>query len=241
MGGIVCLFMIGICLTMIYGVVKEKPSNLLPFFFLQLFDFAVTTLTAAGYICYLRTLHRLISESPRLPWREEILKMDQRTLSVFVLFAFIGMVLIKSYSISIVWRCYKYLSIRHNTRTMLPYILPDPSLHQERAYNSLLPDYEEAIAQSMKAPSYQAVPPPSYQVAMQQQSTETTNAEQASTSQTISDVSPPDYNTVVENCNGNSLQTPASAVTTPDSPSRTSLSQTSQSANNLSNNNSSNN
>lgn len=32
---------------------------------------------------------------------------------------------------------------------------------QERDYNTLLPDYEEAIAQSMKQP-----PPPSYQVAM---------------------------------------------------------------------------
>jgi lysosomal-associated transmembrane protein len=75
---------------MIYGVVKGKPSNLLPFFFLQLFDFSITTLTAAGYLCYLRTLHRLIAESPRLPWREEIMSLDPRTLSVLVLFAFIG-------------------------------------------------------------------------------------------------------------------------------------------------------
>lgn len=35
--------------------------------------------------------------------------------------------------------------------------------HKERDYNTLLPDYEEAIAQSMK----QQPPPPYYQVAMQ--------------------------------------------------------------------------
>lgn len=36
------------------------------------------------------------------------------------------------------------------------------SLQKERDYNTLLPDYEEAIAQSMKQP-----PPPYYQVAME--------------------------------------------------------------------------
>lgn len=44
---------------------------------------------------------------------------------------------------------------------MLPYIIPDMSARQERDYNTLLPDYEEAIAQSLKQP-----PPPSYQMAM---------------------------------------------------------------------------
>lgn len=51
---------------------------------------------------------------------------------------------------------------------MLPYIIPDvtgsgPGLDRrmERDYSSLLPDYDEAIAQSLKQ-----APPPSYHVAM---------------------------------------------------------------------------
>ncbi|XP_037051418.1 lysosomal-associated transmembrane protein 4B [Bradysia coprophila] len=162
MGGLVCVCMIGITLLMIYGAVKGKPSHLLPYFCVQLFDFAITTLTAAGYLCYLRSVHRLIHESHRLPWREELLKMSPQMLSIVVLLAFVCVVMFKAYIIGIVWRCYKYLAMRqHNLRSMLPYIIPDVSTRQERDYTTLLPDYDEAIAQSLKQQ-----PPPSYQVAM---------------------------------------------------------------------------
>lgn len=160
MGGLVCLCMIAIVLMLIYGTVKGRPSHLLPFFFLQLCDFAITTLTAAGYLCYLRTIHHLIEQSNRLPWKEDLIRMDSRTLGVVVLFAFIFMVMLKAYCIGIVWRCYKYLTIRQNA-SLLTYIIPEGG-NQERSFNSLLPDYEEAL--SMKV-----TPPPSYQVAMQHQ------------------------------------------------------------------------
>lgn len=153
MGGLVCLCMIAITLMLIYGTIKGRPSHLLPFFFLQLCDFAITTLTAAGYLCYLRTIHNLIEQSNRLPWKESLIRIDPRTLGVLVLFAFIFMVMLKAYCIGIVWRCYKYLTIRQNA-SLLTYIMPDGG-NQERSFNSLLPDYEEAL--SMKV-----TPPPSY-------------------------------------------------------------------------------
>lgn len=84
------------------------------------------SLTAAGYLCYLRSAHRIIEQSPRLPWREELLKLSPQTLSILFLLLFIMVVLLKAYSIGIVWRCYKYLTIRqHNIRSMLPYIIPE--------------------------------------------------------------------------------------------------------------------
>lgn len=162
MGGLACVCMIAITLLMVYGAVKGKPSHLLPYFCIQLFDMAITTLTAAGYICYLRSIHRLISETPRLPWREVLLKLSPQTLGIVVLIAFVCTILLKAYVIGIVWRCYKYLTMRrHNMRSMLPYIIPDVSTRQERDYSTLLPDYDEAIAASLKQ-----TPPPSYQVAM---------------------------------------------------------------------------
>lgn len=174
MGGLVCICMIAITLMMIYGAIKGKPSHLLPFFCLQLFDFAITTLTAAGYLCYLQSVHRLIAESHRLPWREKLLQLSPDALVMVVLIAFVSIVLLKAYAIGIVWRCYKYLTMRqHNLRSMLPYIIPYvPSAqhNQERDYSTLLPDYDEAIAQSMKQP-----PPPSYQAAMSNLQTEMTS------------------------------------------------------------------
>lgn len=87
--------------------------------------------------------------------------MSPQRLSIVVLLVFVSVVLVKAYAIGIVWRCYKYLTIRqHNLRSMLPYIIPDMTA-PGRDYNTLLPDYEEAIAQSMKQP-----PPPTYQMAM---------------------------------------------------------------------------
>nr|XP_014097172.1 lysosomal-associated transmembrane protein 4A [Bactrocera oleae]XP_014097173.1 lysosomal-associated transmembrane protein 4A [Bactrocera oleae]XP_036225081.1 lysosomal-associated transmembrane protein 4A [Bactrocera oleae] len=165
MGGLVCTCMIAITMMMIYGTLKGKPSHLLPFFCLQLFDFAITTLTAAGYICYLQAIHRLIAESHRLPWREKLLEMSQEELMVIVLVVFFCIVFLKAYAIGIVWRCYKYLTLRQqNLRTLLPCVLPElggAGLGEERAYTTLLPNYDEAIAQYMKQ-----APPPSYQVAM---------------------------------------------------------------------------
>lgn len=97
------------------------------------------SLTAAGYLCYLRSIHRIIDESHRLPWRDELLKMSPQRLSIVVLLVFVTVVLLKAYAIGIVWRCYKYLTMRqHNIRSMLPYIIPEISARQVIIYEKLL-------------------------------------------------------------------------------------------------------
>ncbi|XP_055836544.1 lysosomal-associated transmembrane protein 4B [Episyrphus balteatus] len=165
MGGLVCLCMITITLMMIYGTLKSKPSQILPFFCLQLFDFAITTLTAAGYLCYLQSVHRLIAESHRLPWREKLLELSPNSLILLVFVTFVSIVFIKAYAIGIVWRCYKYLTLRQHTMgSLMPCVMHDVSANMdvgEAAYTTILPNYDEAIAQYIKQ-----VPPPSYQVAI---------------------------------------------------------------------------
>lgn len=168
MSGLLYLCLIAISGMLVYGALKRKRSYLLPFFCLQLFDFAITTLTAANFLTYLRQVHRLL-EHQKLPWREELLELNPQTLSIVVLVAFISVVMVKAYAIGIVWRCYKYLTMqRQNLITMLPFLIGDVNgaTHSsagrlERDYNSLLPDYDEAIAQSLKQ-----APPPSYSVAV---------------------------------------------------------------------------
>lgn len=190
MGGLVCLCMIAITLMLIHGTIKGRPSHLLPFFFLQLCDFALTTLTAAGYLCYLRAIHSLIEKSNRLPWKEFFIQIDQRSLGIIVLLAFIFMVMLKAYTIGIVWRCYKYLTILQNA-ALLSYIAPT-SGNRERSFNSLLPNYEEAL--SMKV-----VPPPSYQVAMQTVSQPRANAavtNAVSVGSISNESEPPTYSTL---------------------------------------------
>lgn len=103
-----------------------------------------------------------------MPWRDELLELSPQTLSIVVLVAFISVVMLKAYAIGIVWRCYKYLTLQRQTlATLLPYLIPDANNgilgggRMERDYSSLLPDYDQAIAQSLKQ-----APPPSYSMAM---------------------------------------------------------------------------
>ncbi|XP_033254647.1 lysosomal-associated transmembrane protein 4A-like [Drosophila miranda] len=151
-----------------YTVDLNAPA--LPTPLSKVFDFAITTLTAAGYLCYLQAIHRIIAESHRLHWREKLLELPPEELVVVVLVVFVCIVFLKAYCIGIVWRCYKYLTLRQqHIRTLFPFLETGSGINgvgstfgaEERAYTTLLPNYDEAIAQYLKQ-----APPPSYQVAM---------------------------------------------------------------------------
>ncbi|KAJ2949149.1 hypothetical protein O0L34_g6090 [Tuta absoluta] len=170
--GLIYLCTLAITLMLIYGAVRGKPAHLLPFFCLQIFDFAITVLTATGYLYYLRSIQRLVSK--RVPWREELLQLPAPVLALVVLTAFLMAVLLKGYCISIVWRCYKYLTLRaHAMQSLTPFVISTDSVVGMNGaplgapgyiappgaapdYSSLLPDYEEAVKQT---------PPPSYRAA----------------------------------------------------------------------------
>lgn len=73
----------------------------------------------------------------------------------------------QGYCISVVWRCYKYLTMRtHEMHSLTPFVISSEGVvapaYSAPApapdYSSLLPDYEEAVKQS---------PPPSYRAATQ--------------------------------------------------------------------------
>ncbi|KAM3965225.1 LOW QUALITY PROTEIN: lysosomal-associated transmembrane protein 4A [Aphomia sociella] len=173
-GALVTVCTLTITLMLIYGAARGKPAHLLPFFCLQIFDFAITVLTATGYLCYLRSIHRLVAETRRVPWREQLLQLPAPALALVVLSAFLAAVLLKGYCINVVWRCYKYLTMRaHALQSLTPFVIssegalstPAPPTARPPVpggpagpapYSSLLPDYEEAVKQT---------PPPSYRAA----------------------------------------------------------------------------
>ncbi|XP_049873236.1 tetraspanning orphan receptor isoform X2 [Pectinophora gossypiella] len=166
-GALVTVCTLAITLMLIYGAIRGKPAHLLPFFCLQIFDFAITVLTATGYLCYLRSIHRLVAETRRVPWRAQLLQLPAPALALVVLSAFLLAVLLKGYCISVVWRCYKYLTMRaHALQSLTPFVIsseaalagagPAPAAAAAPDYSSLLPDYDEAVKQT---------PPPSYRAA----------------------------------------------------------------------------
>lgn len=83
---------------------------------------------------------------------------------VILMLTFVTIVMLKAYTISIVWRCYKYLILRQQCmRSILPLGLAELAATNGngRSYSNILPNYDEAVAQYLKQ-----APPPSYQVAM---------------------------------------------------------------------------
>lgn len=73
----------------------------------------------------------------------------------------------QAYCVSIVWRCYKYLTLRQQAmRSTVHYILPADGTERipEPDYSSLLRDQEAAYNHAMKQ-----TPPPSYQDIMDDQ------------------------------------------------------------------------
>ncbi|GBP85148.1 Lysosomal-associated transmembrane protein 4A [Eumeta japonica] len=205
MGALVTVCTLVITLMLIYGAARGKPGHLLPFFCLQIFDFAITVLTATGYLCYLRSIHRLVAETRRVPWRAQLLQLPAPALALVVLGAFLLAVLLKGYCISVVWRCYKYLTMRaHALHNLTPFVISSEGVVASAAppytaqgattgapapdYSSLLPDYEEAVKQS---------PPPSYRAATLMATEEPENENSATARNNTGNPLPTATNTVV--------------------------------------------
>lgn len=155
-----------ITLLMVYGAIRGKPSFLLPFFCLQIFDFCISSLTALSYLCFQPDMHRLVTESPRIPFQSDLVNMPSRCLSFLFIIVFVFAMFIKIYFIGVVWSCYKYLSLRLVSAQRTIHLI-DPDVQ------GLLPDYETACK---KFPA----PPPSYTAATSSNAPTTSAAAAAS-------------------------------------------------------------
>jgi len=163
---------LGITLLMIYGAVRGKSLYLMPFFCLQAFDFFVTSLSVIGYLSYVPDIRQILIRSPNLPLREELLAMDPQCLSLLVLGFIILTLLGKIYFISVVWSCYKFLTLQseavlecencENTDG----IIDGQNLLEVSSFvgspSSDLPDYATAMTDPRfaKKPMYPNPPPP---------------------------------------------------------------------------------
>lgn len=147
-----------ITLLMVYGAVRGKPSYLMPFFVLKVFDFCIFCLKMVGIFSYLPNVTELIASQPALPFRDELLRMDPQHLSLLALIVIVSTIAIKAYIIGVIWNCYKYLMLRNTViRGVIAYRQDDPSHMLGIQQNLLpdLPDYETAV----NDPRYAKKPP----------------------------------------------------------------------------------
>lgn len=161
---------LGITLLMIYGAVRGKSLYLMPFFCLQAFEFFVTSLSVIGYLSYVPDIRQVLIKNPNIPLRNELLAMDQQCLSLLILAGILLMLMAKVYFISIVWSCYKYLTMRAEAvlerDNCISGIVDGQNLLEIPSSmcspGSDLPDYATAMSDPRfaKKPIYPVPPPP---------------------------------------------------------------------------------
>lgn len=148
---VLCTFLVSVML--VYGAVRSRPSCLMPFFCLQVFDFCVTCLWIVGYMTYAPDIKLWILQQgfADYPGVDRLLKMDEQWLMIWLLIVFVLILTIKAYLLNMVWSCYKYLQLRNSNRNVVREYNVDPDSEM-----LLPPKYEEA----MKTPAADTMPPP---------------------------------------------------------------------------------
>jgi lysosomal-associated transmembrane protein len=167
--------MLTICL--LYGTITARPKYILPYFWLQMFDFCITSLTVIGYFSYGPDIGRWIEAQKSFPYRDELLAMGREWLLVCASLLAVIILWTKAYCISVVWSCYKYLIYRQTSNAVAqafsietpPTIVDDETAAAlERSLNEtqmvLPPKYEDLeIITSPADISSSVAPPPAYE------------------------------------------------------------------------------
>ncbi|XP_068212636.1 lysosomal-associated transmembrane protein 4B isoform X2 [Palaemon carinicauda] len=167
-----CTFVV--TLLLVYGAFRGQPSHLMPFFFLQVFDFCISSMTMIGYLSYLPNIRQLIQDTPAFPLQKQLLGMNTNCLTFVVMVIFISTLMAKGYCISIIWRCYKFLMLKAQAgQSVLRYLGsvsgPVDQESQTLVVGHDVPDYDTVMADPQyrkKLLSLYPEPPPSYDAAM---------------------------------------------------------------------------
>ncbi|CAH1773464.1 unnamed protein product [Owenia fusiformis] len=136
---------------LVYGAAKGRPSYLMPFFCVQVFAFCLTVLSVVGYFTYMPDVKQYISMQ-ELPFKDELLKMDNEWLCLIVAVFFCFTLFIKAYLIGMVWACYKFLTRKQVTEAVNHYF----DGNEEGGEMLLPPKYEDIVDQPANPP------PPAY-------------------------------------------------------------------------------
>ncbi|XP_039270673.1 lysosomal-associated transmembrane protein 4A-like [Styela clava] len=108
------LFFLLIATSAIYGVVKNRAGFILPFFIVQLFDFLCTMVYIGSVVFYWPSFKYKLMQCQHMPegWKETLMNMDERWLACIVFLFLFVVIFIKCYFISMVYRCYKHITMQ---------------------------------------------------------------------------------------------------------------------------------
>jgi lysosomal-associated transmembrane protein len=153
----VASMVIAICL--VYGTIRGISKYITPFFCVQMFGLCLSGLTMLSYFSDLPAVRRWIAAQDNLPFKQQLLALDNDHLTLLTLIIFVSTLSIKAYFIGVVWSCYKYLKLHEANGGGQPRvrIYDSEEVHSMDDTEMLLPPKYEDIA---LMPENQANPPP---------------------------------------------------------------------------------
>ncbi|CAF0926464.1 unnamed protein product [Brachionus calyciflorus] len=150
---LITLFSTLIITMLIYGIVKNKPSYLMPYFSIKVFQVVMATLTTLSFYTCLPNVRLWIQSQNYFPLKYRLLAMDNHSLDLFVFSILLASILAKFYIVIIVWYCYRHMITLESFRSN-SYISSGNAYFEEsntgvkfdeESFMSLPPKYEEVI------------------------------------------------------------------------------------------------
>jgi len=150
-----------IAMCLIYGTIRGISKYITPFFCVQMFDLCLSGLTMLSYFSDLPAVRRWITAQDNLPFKEQLLALDNDHLTLLTLVIFVSTLSIKAYFIGVVWSCYKYLKVHEALVTQNRVgglrVYDTEEMHNPEDTEMLLPPkYEDVLLM----PESQLNPPP---------------------------------------------------------------------------------
>lgn len=138
---------------LLYGIRKSKPSYLMPYFSIKVFQLVMATLATLSFYTCLPNVKLYIQSHNYFLFRNKLLSMDSQSLDLLVFAILLASILVKFYVVIIVWYCYRdmitFESFRNQNYTGSGNGYSEENntgvKFDEESFMTLPPKYEEVI------------------------------------------------------------------------------------------------
>lgn len=146
-------------LAHICGILTNKPSYIVPYFLIKVFNVIVSILSMFGFYAYMPDITIWLRLQPDFPFKQNLLELDAQTLQLIVFAFLLFIILAKMYIAAIIWYCYGYITALNVARTMgtIHYYGDTTRSITGEMYSP--PKYEEAIKSNYQEQENYAPPP----------------------------------------------------------------------------------
>lgn len=132
-------------LAHIFGILNNKPSYIVPYFLIKVFNVIVSILSMLGFYAYMPDVTIWLRLQPNFPLKQNLLELDTQTLQLVVFAFLLFVILAKLYIAAIIWYCYGYITALTMARSIGTYSTYGDSSHIVTGEMYSPPKYEEAI------------------------------------------------------------------------------------------------